>query len=214
MYAVPILTHEFGTVLDLGCGTSLTALGALKMPRGSIRVGVDINKEDVTTAARQRSGGIYLLVADGHALPFRAGCFDVVFSKVALPYMDLPAAVQEIGRVLKPWGEVWMTLHPFRMAGMRLLSSLRTGQIKDVVYQLYAVLNGLSLHVFGAQFRYPLNRAKIESVQTLSAITRLLGRAGFEDIRYELRLRGPGLESKDKLFGRMLVIAARKSPPA
>jgi SAM-dependent methyltransferase len=40
-------------------------------------------------------------------LPFRAGTFDLVFTKSTFIYFDRPRALREMLRVLKPGGRVW-----------------------------------------------------------------------------------------------------------
>ncbi len=215
--ALPGVEQGYRDVLDLGCGTS-RALDALALPARALRVGVDANRDAVRAAAQQRvatrprSGSpVHFVVADGQALPFRAESFGFVISKAAMPYMDVPAALREVNRVLRDGGQVWMTLHPVRMAVMRILSGLRTARIKDILYQTYAILNGLALHYWGRQFRFPLNRRRIESVQTLTGIAKALSAAGFVNVRYQTSSRGAGYEDKDRIYGRLVAVAAWKA---
>jgi hypothetical protein len=103
-----------------------------------------------------------------------------------------------------------MTLHPMRMAAMRIVSSLKAGRLQDVIYQGYAIANGLTLAYLGKQFRFPLNRKRFESVQTLRGTVRALSGAGFTDVQFERRSRGPGQEEADANNGTIFVVAARK----
>ncbi|MGH7522450.1 MAG: class I SAM-dependent methyltransferase, partial [Gemmatimonadales bacterium] len=172
--------------------------------------GMDVDAKAVKIGARERGSAIRFVVGDGHRLPFRSGFFDLVISRVAFPYMDIPVTLGEVARVLRGGGQVWMTLHPMRMAATRILSSLKAGRIHDVVYQSYAVANGLTLAYLGRQFRFPLNRKRIESVQTLRGAVRALSDAGFSDMQFERRSRGRGHEDADATYGSVFVVAARK----
>ncbi|MEI9811588.1 MAG: class I SAM-dependent methyltransferase [Acidobacteriota bacterium] len=116
--------------------------------------------------------------ASGEALPFRDASFDFVFSRVALPYMDISVAVAEMHRVLRPGGELWLTLHPMSM----LSWTKALGSPKRTVFEAYRLANTASLHFLGKQFRYPLRRQRTESYQTSEGMRRLLARQGFENI--------------------------------
>jgi len=205
---LPVLERPFRTVLDLGCGTSNT-LRALALPADAIRVGLDVDLESLK-AAQSGADGVRLAAADGHRLPFRSDSFDLVVSKVTLPYLNIPVALRELHRVTRAGGVVWLTLHPFAMTAMRIWGDLKSGNIRDAIYQGYAVLNGLLLGLSGRQFAFPLNRRRIESFQTVKGITRALRDAGFSDVRFELRSRGPGHEASDRRLGKVFAVSAQK----
>jgi SAM-dependent methyltransferase len=71
--------------------------------------GVDIS-DDMLTLARRRSGGpesapLELQVAGAEELPYPDATFDAVVSTQVMEYVpDLPAALREIRRVLRPGG--------------------------------------------------------------------------------------------------------------
>jgi ubiquinone/menaquinone biosynthesis C-methylase UbiE len=48
-------------------------------------------------------------------LPYGNSEFDLVISRVSLPYTDLPKAAREMRRVLRTGGRIWLALHDFRM---------------------------------------------------------------------------------------------------
>jgi len=78
-------------LLDLGCGPRDQAASAAHM--GAQYVGIDYS------SARAD------LLADGHAIPFRDGTFDVVLSYAVLEHLCQPfLAAQEVARVLRPGG--------------------------------------------------------------------------------------------------------------
>jgi hypothetical protein len=98
----------------------------------------------------------------------------VVISRVALPYMHLPTALNEIARVLKPGGHVWFALHPASMLRRRWRKSFQRADLKDIVYSSYILANGLLFHHTGRLIRFPLNRRRCESFQTVEGMTRVL----------------------------------------
>jgi SAM-dependent methyltransferase len=114
-------------LLDLGCGPRDQAPPAAHY--GLSYVGIDYSSERAD------------LLADGHAIPFRDGTFDVVLSYAVLEHLYHPfVAVQEVARVLRPGGvfvgtvsqgepfhdsyfhhTAWGLLTVLRPAGMRAL---------------------------------------------------------------------------------------------
>jgi len=174
-----------------------------------MRVAMDVDRASLRALPRRSAHPTHRVVADGEALPFRARSFGLVITRVALPYMNVPVALWEMSRVLRADGEVWMTLHPVRMAVMRILADVKALRFKDLLYQSYAILNGLVLHVAGRLFRFPLNRRRMESVQTWRGVARALTAAGFCDLQYERVSRGAGYREADRLYGKLFVVAAR-----
>jgi SAM-dependent methyltransferase len=204
---LPIVGPDYRKILDLGCGAEGTLL-ALGLPIDAVLVALDLNL-DPLKVLRQRTVNLQLVCGSGELLPFKDQCFDFVLSKVALPYMNIPVAVREVNRVLRDGGQVWVTLHPFRMAAERILRDLKRFNLQDALYQFYAVVNGFALELLGRQFRFPANRGRCESIQTMRGIAKALFAAGFCDVQFEIRDRGdaPGPNAKPvKLF----VVSARK----
>ena len=103
------LAPEAGTeVLDLGCGTGIW-LDRLAGQFGIRGVGLDISKLSLSTAARQGVDGNRYVCADASHIPVRSGTFGIVTSLDALEHVaDQDAFLQEIGRVLKPGGRVFL----------------------------------------------------------------------------------------------------------
>jgi ubiquinone/menaquinone biosynthesis C-methylase UbiE len=205
---LPVLNPGQRKVLDLGCGANRT-LCELPLPTDAVRVGLDVDAATLQVAHRDMVD-VHFAAGDAHVLPFRSGYFDLVISKVTFPLLDIPVALREVHRILRPGGQVWMTLHPFVMTGMRILTDVKTGRIQDAVYQGYVIVNGLMLEYTGRQFRFPLNRRRVESFQTVRGITRALLRGGFTDVRFEMRRRGPGYEAQDRRLGAVFAVAASR----
>lgn len=215
---LPVVSPDYRKILDLGCGSGDT-LHALGLPSDAVLVGLDLDF-DALKVLRQRSVNVGLICGNGELLPFKEGYFDFVFSKVALPYMDIPVALREVNRVLREGGQLWITLHRFRMAAKGILGDLETFDLRDAVYQFYVMANGLALELLGRQFRFPANRRRCESTQTIGGITRALLGAGFCDVQFEIRGRGDDpavspdyrktLDGADAAYGKLLVVSARK----
>lgn len=181
---LPELPPQFSRILDLGCGAGQT-LVACNLPPDVATYGVDIDAAPLAVG-KTLNERFNLLCATGEQLPFRAGVFDVVISRVALPYMNIPVALGEIARILKSGGGVWFTLHSLRLGRQWWLAALRAGRWKHLIYLSYAWLNSGWLHLFGKQFRYPLNQRRCESFQTVRGITRALLAAGFAQVQTEI----------------------------
>jgi SAM-dependent methyltransferase len=175
---MPVVAPGIGRVLDIGCGAGQTLIAAEM--GAARRVGIDCDF-DALRLGKKLSSDIDLLRATGEALPFRDGTYDLVISRVALPYMHIPTAVREAARVLVPDGRVWFVLHPVSMLSWRSSAS----SLKRIVFQSYVAVNSLLLHFLGLQIRFPLNRAKIESVQTRAGMTRCLKSCGFDHIEWQ-----------------------------
>ena len=178
---MPDLPADFDSILDLGCGAGQTLIACGLKP-GILACGVDVDEEALRYGS-QIAPEINFARAGGEALPFSDQIFDVVISRVALPYMHIPTALSEVARVLKPGGHVWFTLHSSTLVWQWLFKALRNGNWKSVIYLSYVLLNGVLLHWTGQQLRFPLNRARCESFQTVSSIQRALEAAGFARVQ-------------------------------
>ncbi|HEX3050390.1 MAG TPA: class I SAM-dependent methyltransferase [Aggregatilineaceae bacterium] len=122
-YPIPDIRLPQGNgelLLDVGCNWGRWRSAARK---GYRVVGIDPALESVLAAqriARQLGQEVSFVVADGRSLPFKSGCFDVVFSYSVLQHFSHTNArkmIDEIGRVLKP-GAIEFVQMP-NVAGVR-----------------------------------------------------------------------------------------------
>ena len=93
-------------VLDVGCGSGWASrLLARQAPEGRI-VGIDISDEMVAVARASESvPNVEFHVASAEHLPFADAEFTHAFSMESIYYYaDMPAALSEVNRVLKPAG--------------------------------------------------------------------------------------------------------------
>ena len=163
-------------ILDVGCGAGQTMAA---MAAGGRAIGVDIDLAALRLAARRPvAGSLRVAVAQGERLPFGDAAFDFVYSRVALPYMDIPSAIAEMHRVLRPGGRLWLALHPLSMP----LEQFRRGNLKGKVHAAYIIANGLWFHLTGRTFR--LTSEICESIQTRRGMRVALTRAGFTGIAF------------------------------
>jgi ubiquinone/menaquinone biosynthesis C-methylase UbiE len=177
-YAMPEFAANDRSILDIGCGIGQTFLAA-NLGRDKLLVGLDIDLECLVYG-RRNADHITFIHGTAEHLPFRDGLFDLVISRVSLPYTDIPRSLQETRRVLGKNGRVWFTLHPLSMVGKDFMRAIGQLDVKDIVYRFYVLTNGILFHYFGRQFS--LIQKRYESFQTPSGMTRAMERAGFTDV--------------------------------
>lgn len=99
-----------GPVLEIGCDDGVFTALIATSPGGVERIGCDLAASGL---ARARRGGLYLAVVQGDAtcLPFTSAAFGSVVCNSVLTHVEnLPAALTELRRVLRPGGRLWATV--------------------------------------------------------------------------------------------------------
>ena len=177
---MPNLEETDRRILDVGCGAGQTLIGSAPLPE-VLAVGVD-SDHSALKLGTQLTDAVCFVAARGESLPFGNESFDLVISRVALPYMNVSNALNEISRVLRAGGRIWLVLHPFERTLKELMSNLVRFEIKAGIYRLWVLTNGVTLHLFGKQWTWTLKPGRYESFQTSGAVRRLLTAAGFERI--------------------------------
>lgn len=163
-----------GRLLDLACGTGDLALMAAD--RGAVVTGLDITPPMIVRA-RKRPGGMRVnwMVGDMSALPVSASSVDVVTTGYGLRNVpDLPGALREIHRVLRPGGRLCaLDFDRPESAFMRR------------VYLAYLTVVGSALgwilHRDPDTYRYI--PASIRRYPGSRGVVRLMREAGFSDVR-------------------------------
>ena len=180
-HLLPPIPPGCRAVLDIGCGAGQTLI-ASRLDDGILACGID-PVASALALGRTLTDRVHFGAAMGEALPFAGGAFDLVVSRVALPYTNIPRALAEIFRVLRPGGTVWLSLHPPRFAFRTMGRAIRAGNLRAAVYPVYTLVNGLLLHAVNRQVQWPFGRRRYESTQTAAGIRRALKRAGFVEPR-------------------------------
>ena len=161
--------------LDLACGTGDIAFEAAR--RGAEVIGLDITPRMVAIASRkpaaQRLGW---LVGDMTSLPVAASSCDLVTTGYGLRNVpDLPRALREIHRVLKPGG-VACSLDFDRPESAWLRA------IYLSFLTVFGAALGLALHGRSETYRYI--PASIRRYPGARGVARMMQDAGFSDVRH------------------------------
>jgi malonyl-CoA O-methyltransferase len=94
-------------ILDLGAATGSGSRQLAKTYRKSRVVSFDLSGNMLRNAKRKKSflSKVTEVQGDALGLPFKTGCFDLVFANLLLPWInDLPECFTEVSRVLKKGG--------------------------------------------------------------------------------------------------------------
>jgi ubiquinone/menaquinone biosynthesis C-methylase UbiE len=180
---LPPVTKADRVVLDVGCGAGQTLI-ATNFEPGTTIIGVDVDKSALSLG-RQLANSINFVCARAECLPFQAERLDFVFSRVALPYMNVHESLSEIWRVLKRGGRVWLVLHPYSMVLNETVEALTRLKIRRAVVCIYVIANGIVLNLLGKEFHLPFRKDYYESFQTMKGISKLLREVGFDEIKAE-----------------------------
>jgi demethylmenaquinone methyltransferase/2-methoxy-6-polyprenyl-1,4-benzoquinol methylase len=158
--------------LDLATGTGDIAIALAS--EGARVVGLDITLRMIELAKR-KSDGARFLVGDMLALPFPSGSFDLVTTGYGLRNVpNLSTAIDEIGRVLAPGGQV-LSLD-FNRPANRIVRSMYLAYLTIVGATL-----GWILHRDPDTYRYI--PASIRQYPGAEAVARLFEARGFTRVR-------------------------------
>lgn len=166
------------TVLDLGAGLGLLSFGAReRIGDGwviAIDQSVDALEELLRRAHERNASGIMYLVGDAAALPLPDASIDVAVARSLLVHLDdVPAAVAELARVLRPEGRVSLR-EPLNRGGTYLSTAIDWGELDERVRALWADVSAGD----------PLQRLDAETVEAAFA--------GWADVR--VLVEDPGEE--------------------
>jgi 2-polyprenyl-6-hydroxyphenyl methylase/3-demethylubiquinone-9 3-methyltransferase len=119
---IPPATRDGAILVDLGCGGGL--LAAHVADKGYRHVGVDLIRSGLEQA---RTHGVAAVQGDVLRLPLATGCADVVSAGEILEHVtDLPGAVAEACRVLRPGG--WLVLDTLNDTPLARLLAVRVAE--------------------------------------------------------------------------------------
>lgn len=187
-HSLPPVPAAATSILDIGCGMGQT-LKALQLGPTIEAWGLDCDVKAIEAGRENMDDNVHLVVGTGERLPFPDESFDLVYSRVALPYMNIPVTLREILRVLRPGGKLWVALHPPRMLVRRMREDIVRWQARDFAFCSFIAFNSVILRVFGKQYRI---RGHCETVQTRAGFHKLLSAAGLQPL--------PGSTRSDQLI--------------
>jgi len=157
-------------ILDLATGSGDVALTLRAHCANAQIVGADFCVPMLREARRKNSGAV--VAADGLALPFASGVFDVVTVAFGLRNMaSWPGALREIHRVLKPGGHVLILDFSVPPPPLRWI-------YRPYLHHVLPRLAGL---LTGEKGAYEYLGASIEKFPAGAAMCALLEEAGFTE---------------------------------
>lgn len=176
---MPRIGAEVDRVLDVGCGAGQTLI-ASALARHVTAVGIDRDFQALRLG-RKLDPRIAFACCRGERLPLADASFDMVVSRVSLPYMDTRAALSEMVRVLRPGGALWLALRPLSHVAAELRVAIERRDAKAAIMNLYALANGALSHWLGREFAAPFCASR-QSFQTPERMKARLAALGLESI--------------------------------
>jgi SAM-dependent methyltransferase len=178
-------------VLDVGCGAGQELL---PFAAEAETFGVDINPEATAFGPviyRREQPALPVptfQVAPAERLPFADGYFDVVLSRLALPYTDNRQAIAEMSRVLAPQGALVIKIHHLRYYLRQLRRASRRADVREIVHAGRVIAFGTVFELTGWQPSIPRPNGAIREVfQLVTSLTRRLGEHGLRVVEVEDR---------------------------
>jgi ubiquinone/menaquinone biosynthesis C-methylase UbiE len=179
-FAMPTFSMDGLTVLDVGCGNGW-ALAHPKFAKAKLLVGVDVDLAALT-AGNVKWPKLRLIYASADSIPLN-GVYDVVMSRVALPYTDIRAVLTELYRLTKTGGDLFLTMHDWRHQAGFLADAIKRRAIKRIVDHAYIVAASFKFMATGTVPTRP-GRDTRETFQTEGRMRKELMRVGFSDIAF------------------------------
>jgi SAM-dependent methyltransferase len=213
-YLVPERNVET-VILDLGCGTGRFSV-PLAERFGAAVIGVEpsekMRSEALASSAHPR---VTYLSGSGEAIPCRSESVDAALLSMVLHHIrDLPAALRELRRVLKPGGLVFVrtdlkglkdsvVFYRFFPAAMRI-GAERSPLAKDVRRQFAdagfeCLHSGMRLQVIDPSLKAHYERTRLRSVSTLAEIPDAEFAAGLKAMRAAAEAEDPPRPVTEKI---------------
>lgn len=184
-HLMPTVTKKHSHILGVGCGAGQT-LAAIQQRCDWVHscVGIDIDQAAIEYG-RQRWPTLALFgFSADEGLFGQADKIDLVISRVALPYMNIPVVLRDMARMLTPDGDLWIVVHTWAFVRQHWWAAVTSGEWKHAILMTYAAANGLWFHLTGRVFRL---FGRSESWQSESAMRRALEGSGFWSVTWEPR---------------------------
>ena len=179
------LKPDFSTcrrILDVGCGSG-QELSRNRIDGLDVH-GIDIDPEAISRAQTQFPDFTFRQ-CKSESIDYPDEYFDAVISSVALPYTNIPISLNEINRVLRSDGKLWLTMHTPALLLKYFFHYFFRLRLKPTAKTAYALLNGVWFHFTGDTFHFPFFPDMYESFQTKRGLNIALRKAGFRDIVFD-----------------------------
>jgi len=180
-FLLPEIPANTRRILDVGCHAG-HILEVLRLPAHCEVFGCDINAEALALARKFLPHATFSF-AKAEELPYENSYFDFVFARSTAYLLDIPKALGELNRVLRPGGRLWISLHRWGDIRVLLREPFYDHPIKTTAFGTYVAVNSALFHFTGCLVRYPLNRSRIMTFQTEDRMRKELQKAGFGRIR-------------------------------
>lgn len=162
-------------VLDIGCGGGQT-LFALADRNPSLAVGIDPELGHLEIGRSfalnfpLKNGTFAFQQGDGNFLPFKDRSVDFLICRGALHHLRIRQALQEMARVLKPGGRIYIHALGIRAFTDSVLKSSFLGKL----FAVFALLNGTFYFLTGRQislkYKKQLVRAAFLTIKSLKLL--------------------------------------------
>lgn len=163
-------------VLDIGCGNGKDLMHPVYAE--AIRWGIDPDERGIE-AGRKTFHGVNLVRGVAEKLPFENAHFDVVTARVSLPYTNIPVALSEVARVMKPGGYLCLSLHDWRR---HFITLKRIRTVKPAIDIVYVTLASWCYALTDWIPPRPWSKETRETYQIIPKMRRSLAKLGFRDI--------------------------------
>jgi len=180
-FLLPEIPANARRILDVGCHAG-HILEVLRLPAHCEVFGCDINAEALALARKFLPHATFSF-AKAEDLPYENSYFDFVFARSTAYLLDIPTALSELNRVLRPGGRLWISLHRWRDIQVLLRRPFDDHPIKTTAFGTYVAVNSALFQFTGRLVRYPLNRSRIMTFQTEDRMRKELQKTGFGRIR-------------------------------
>jgi SAM-dependent methyltransferase len=116
-------------VLEIGCDPEMKLLKQFSAHGAASCIGLNNDPELFAGSSERKDGGLRLVLGDVAALPFPDQSFDALFSVATFEHiLDLPRALREMHRVLRPLGVVYANFGPIWSSGKGHHVRVRVGE--------------------------------------------------------------------------------------
>lgn len=175
-HVLPEILPSDETIIDIGCGIGQSFLVLQCTDRNCI--GVEVHGASVEYGREKFGDKITFHHTDASEIPEPDGSVDLIYACVSIPYTNIPDVIDEMKRLLKNGGRVWMTLHSKDYANEQLRIAIGRKSIIDFIHKFYLMFNGYLFKWFGVLI--PWVNGDYESWQDADYMVKLLNRNGFD----------------------------------